>query len=260
MAQTLSTFNTLEQSKFEAFRRSTFRGDAISKYVAYCLTRSEEKKILRLAMSNTYSNAPSSDLHQCLPLPKRELKDLVGTENNLKHNSNPAEEITIVVSTLAKAYAQRLIKAAREVASASNYPESKKILPEHLREAHFQRLNQGIDPGFFMQTPHHIKVSGQSSAGKTLSLRNGGFGAIKGNSNIASSKKYDLKFESAFALQQAFDEFHNVEKQEQENENDRHSKENKNDTIKVSGGKSDSAPDEKHQTYVSTDIKCTGNK
>ena len=72
MAQVLSTFSRLEQSRFEAFRRSTFAGDAISKYVAQLL-------IQRKHPENVGSRKPIlSEL--CAP--------------------NQSEEITIVVSTL----------------------------------------------------------------------------------------------------------------------------------------------------------------
>jgi len=40
MAQVLSTFSRLEQSRFEAFRKAAFPGDAISRYVAHFLVHS----------------------------------------------------------------------------------------------------------------------------------------------------------------------------------------------------------------------------
>jgi len=120
MAQVCSTFSRLEQSRFEAFRRATFPADAISKYVAHCLI----------------------DEHGGGEGPKRRapiLSELCAP--------GQAEEICIVVSTLAKAYAQRLVTAARRLAENPNQPTT----PEHLLQAFHDRQAKGLDPGFFFQ-------------------------------------------------------------------------------------------------------------
>jgi hypothetical protein len=117
MAQVLSTFSRLEQSRFEAFRRATFCGDAIAKYVAHCLIEQHP---------DAKGRAPV-------------LSEVCA--------EGQAEEITVVVSTLAKAYAQRLVTAARRLVDGSNQP----IEPQHIIKAYEERRAQGLDPGFFLQ-------------------------------------------------------------------------------------------------------------
>jgi hypothetical protein len=130
MAQVLSTFSRLEQSRFEAFRRSTLPGDAIRKYIAHCLVQQRKE--------HTPASRPAPALsHLCAP--------------------GQAEEITIVVSTLAKSYAQRLITAARRAA-----PDDTPIQPQHILNALEERKAQGLDPGFFLQASHSAS-SGLSS-------------------------------------------------------------------------------------------------
>jgi hypothetical protein len=116
MAQVLSTFSRLEQSRFEAFRRATFPSDAISKYVAHCLLQQDPTR---------RKQAPVLS-HVCAP--------------------GQSEEIVIVVNTLAKAYAQRLVTAARRAA-----PDDTPIQPQHILHAFQERQAQGLDPGFFLQ-------------------------------------------------------------------------------------------------------------
>jgi hTAFII28-like protein conserved region len=107
----------MEQSRFEAFRRAAFPADAISTYVAQCLI-------------DEHGETKRSPI----------LSELVAPGH--------AEEICIVVSTLAKAYAQRLVTAARSFAGAPTEP----IEPEHILQAFQQRQGRGQDPGFFFQT------------------------------------------------------------------------------------------------------------
>jgi hypothetical protein len=116
MAQVLSTFSRLEQSRFEAFRRATFPSDAIGKYVAHCLLQQDPTRLKQAPVLS----------HVCAP----------GT----------SEEIVIVVNTLAKAYAQRLVTAARRAA-----PDDTPIQPQHILHAFQERQTQGLDPGFFLQ-------------------------------------------------------------------------------------------------------------
>ena len=250
MAQLLSTFTPLEQSRFEAFRRSTFRSNAISKYVAYCLTRAEERRNARSNHKHK-SRMTTSRLHQPSSLPIRELKDLVAPkrsyihDNNSSHSGNhssshTAQEITIIVSTLAKCYAQRLVTASRKLASnplysnalTTPYPESKKLLPEHIRDAYDYRVRRSLDPGFFMQPPPHMTAS-SASAGNSKSkgiigsscllnkgvttgaigrmnlssFNGGGYGAIRENDKYElCNKQYNLELDAALAAQKAFDE------------------------------------------------------
>ena len=247
MAQVLSTFTALEQSRFEAFRRCTFQSDAISKYIAHCLTRAEERRFVHSLGMNTNQQprATTSQLHQPYPLPKRELKELVAPDNTLNRNSNPAQEITIVVTTLAKAYAQRLVTAARKVASTSEYPENEKLLSEHLCEARYQRVRQGLDPGFFMQPPQHFKKSGHASAGKMLSSRNGGYDPINGGVGTMSSDQYTMQLDAALAAQEAFDQLTGYKPDENENESEDEKKDNESEDESVSINSSEFYADDK---------------
>jgi hypothetical protein len=116
MVQVLSTFNRLEQSRFEAFRRSTFSANAISKYVAQCL----------IERHPTERNTVPILSHLCAP--------------------GQANEVTIIVSTLAKIYAQRLCTEARRF-TETNQP----VEPQHVLKAFEKRRSQGLDPGLFLQ-------------------------------------------------------------------------------------------------------------
>lgn len=126
MAQVCSTFNRLEQSRFEAFRRATFPADAISKYVAHCLI--DEHGGGRRAPILSELCAPGQ-----------------------------SDEICIVVATLAKAYAQRLVTASQRLADSSSGEQP--IQPKHILQAFHDRQAGGLDPGFFLQpAPSSTKV------------------------------------------------------------------------------------------------------
>jgi hypothetical protein len=116
MAQVLSTFNRLEQSRFEAFRRSTFSANAISKYVAHCLIERHPGDLDQQPILS----------HLCAP--------------------GEANEITMIVSALSKIYAQRLVHDARQFAQP-NQP----VQPQHILKAFEERRAQGLDPGLFLQ-------------------------------------------------------------------------------------------------------------
>ena len=124
MSQVCSTFNRSEQSRFEAFRRAAFPADAISKYVAHCLIDEHG--------GGGGDNGPTRRApilsEVCAP--------------------GQADEICIVVATLAKAYAQRLVNASRRLADSSS---EQPIRPEHILQAFHDRQAKGQDPGFFLQ-------------------------------------------------------------------------------------------------------------
>lgn len=61
-------------------------------------------------------------------------------------------QITFTVRTVAKIYAQRLVQSARNLATERNHGHDVALLPEHILEAYQQRVRDGVDPGFFMQT------------------------------------------------------------------------------------------------------------
>jgi hypothetical protein len=172
MAQVLSTFSRLEQSRFEAFRRATFPRDAIAKYVAHCLIEEQHRPV---SSGDPMAAAQASLGQQKRTEPLR--------EPILSHVVAPgqAEDITIVVSTLAKAYAQRLVTAARRHANVraaaaeaaaidhKNSPQfatptkstgsrksstpntSTAITPDDIMKAFEERRARGLDPGFFLQ-------------------------------------------------------------------------------------------------------------
>ena len=175
MAQVLSTFSRLEQSRFEAFRRATFPRDAIAKYVAHCLIEEQHRPV---SQGDPIAAAAESRQQQPQQPRTKPLRDPI-----LKEVVAPgqAEDITIVVSTLAKAYAQRLVTAARRqanirstaeaaaAAAASNENNSQfstpnkassprkastqptAITPQDIMKAYEERKAQGLDPGFFLQ-------------------------------------------------------------------------------------------------------------
>mmetsp|Transcript_28445 Transcript_28445/g.27319 ORF Transcript_28445/g.27319 Transcript_28445/m.27319 type:complete len:222 (-) Transcript_28445:1668-2333(-) len=181
MAQALSTFHSLEQSRFEAFRRCTFCGDAIANFIAQCLLHIDERKrqqrrVTRDALgSKGYGvGASFSSSTEKIHLGTTDtltLKDLVVP--------NAAQEITVVVSTLAKAYAQRTVTEARSLLQKS-YPDHLPLQPHHIRQAHSHRAQTGLDPGFFMQPPQKHTFQ-------------------------ASSFNTDETFEATLAWQEAYD-------------------------------------------------------
>lgn len=167
MAQALSTFHSLEQSRFEAFRRCTFSGDAIARFIAQSLIHINERKRQQRLVTrdglgskgygvgasftpsfmnqmNSHNNNHSTVDDSKGGSSKLTLKDLVVP--------NAAQEITVVVSTLAKAYAQRTVTQARSSIQKS-YPDHLPLQPQHIQEAHNHRVQTGQDPGFFMQPP-----------------------------------------------------------------------------------------------------------
>ena len=119
MAQALSTFNRLEQSQFEAFRRATLSKDAIFKYVAHSL--------IHHYSNNTEDSRPPI-LSECVA-------------------PGEADEISLMVTTLAKAYAQRLVRTA---CTGSPYRGGGPLEPADLLWAFRRRQAQGLDPGFFL--------------------------------------------------------------------------------------------------------------
>ena len=125
MAQMLSTFSKVEQSRFEAFQRARFAPHTMGDWVAACLSHRWNLRAAR-------------------PLP-----DLCAV--------GQAPNIVLVVSVLAKLYAQRLVQTAvqlREAAndSANSTPtETTPLTADWLRRAWDERQRQGLDPGFFLQ-------------------------------------------------------------------------------------------------------------
>ena len=131
MAQMLSTFSHVEQSRFEAFQRSRFSPAVVEEWVGAVLSQ-------RYGLDEN-----------------RALSDLV--------LPNQASDIVMVVGVLAKIYAQRLVWEAIRIRQESAADEdtadnnrgsiNTPLQAEYVMEAWRQRRQEGQDPGFFLQ-PH----------------------------------------------------------------------------------------------------------
>jgi hypothetical protein len=154
MSQVLSTFSATEQDRFAAYRRSTFATDAISNYVAFCLAKhsneanKQRRKGLDLGGEDLGISSAGSDRNDALTCQKP-----ISSVAPLSEYVAPgtASRINLIVGTISKIYAQRLVKSARSVANEKGYSNEKMILPDHVLEAHMKRLKSGVDPGFYMQ-------------------------------------------------------------------------------------------------------------
>ena len=231
MAQVLSTFSRVEQSRFEAFRRSTFSRDAISDYIAECMVQTQEQRH-GLSTSGckqyyncktnakpkpTVSTRSSSTKGQTIDTGTKKIGSAkaapaASSKTNIKLENlcvpGQAEEITIVVSTLAKSYAQRLVTAARRKSSTSdNVP----IQPQHILDAFKERQSLGLDPGFFLQP-----LTTQKSS-LTLPI-----------STPIGQKEYKTKRSAVLHYQEQFDKFTSkVQKEREEKLREQQEEDNK---------------------------------
>jgi len=166
MTQVLSTLNKLERSRFEAFRRSTLPGNAVSEYIAHLLLLQNEHLVARTKASSRLLGAGSGvglpHLERAVQKQQQQQTSHSKSSNGQGHAPRPlhdlvspnnADSIVVVVSSLAKAYAQRLVTAAKRVAVAQGFEEGTPLQPHHLEQAHEARVQAGLDPGFFMQKP-----------------------------------------------------------------------------------------------------------
>jgi len=172
MSQVLGTFSSIEQDRFAAFRRSTFAADAVSDFVASCLEKH----------SNEASNQRKNGVElggQSLGIPAscghgRTNDALLVHHRTFKSNSptkplseyvapGTSSQITLAVGTIAKCFAQRLVRSARDVANAKGYSNGKTLLPSHVMEAHLNRSKAGLYPGFFMQSDNEGVRNGSST-------------------------------------------------------------------------------------------------
>ena len=188
MAQALSTFNSLEQSRFEAFRRCTFCGDAISKFIAHCLLHLERQKSWRRQVARDGMGTNGYGVgHNFTSVADEKISAAI--KNRRKSKIEPiledlvvpssAQEITLVVSTLAKAYAQRTVTQARSM--NKSYPSNLPLKREHILQAHLHRVKTGQDPGFFM----HPSSQKHHQSGSSLDT--------------------DLTYQATLALQEAYE-------------------------------------------------------
>jgi hypothetical protein len=144
------------------FMRSSLSSDAVSKYVAYCLVqhygrvqKCRKRGFELVGRNNGDATAPSNGIASIdMPLPA--LSEIVA--------SGASNQITLAVATVGKIYAQRLVKAARDVATRDKYQSDGVLLPEHVLRAYETRLRQGKDPGFYMHFPSEKHVSFEYNA------------------------------------------------------------------------------------------------
>jgi hypothetical protein len=132
MSRMLSTFSNEEHSRFEAHERCSLDARAIREWLAACIS------------------------HKHSLLQKHTLTDLVMPGQD--------SDITIVVATLAKIYAQRLVVAAVQMRDASQATSS--LQPTDILRAYHYRRDCGLDPGFLL-APHgsfSIAVNGQQDS------------------------------------------------------------------------------------------------
>lgn len=148
MAQILSTFSQLEQSRFSAFQRSVLPTAAVEEWLAAVLSD-------RFHRTTTYHRISPTDISKASPL-----ADLVAPGQD--------QDIVMVVATLAKIYAQRLVSTAvslrREHQERDQTPVHDKtqergsrpsplnlpLRPQDVLRALEHRQKRGLDPGFFL--------------------------------------------------------------------------------------------------------------
>ena len=230
MADVLGRLPPSELERFEAYKRVAFPAGALSAYVSHRLVQNEEVRYVRRSQggSNLLGAPPglgivarngmvAAALGRCphragegpaaatgggggggVAIEPPPLRDVVAPESS--------REICIVVSTLAKAYAQRLVAAALRVARAEGYPRGRPLLPHHLSEAHRHRVRAGSDPGFIMgggsggtdasPAGHGGAGTGLTAAGAAaLGIKDGH--ALRLDAALAAQEEYDWAMEAA---------------------------------------------------------------
>jgi len=160
MTQVLRTLNRTETSRFEAYRRATFSSTAVSDWIAHVLLQNHEH--------HGQKNGASSS---------NKLVDLTCP--------GQAGDITLIVSTLAKAYAQRLVTAALRTCNDAGGP----LLPQHVLAAHHARTQAGLDPGFFLSKTN--SVGGISSQQNAAALGIGDRDQLLRNAALQAQEDYD---------------------------------------------------------------------
>ena len=179
MAQVMSTFTKLEQSRFEAFRRVTFPADTVSKFVAHCLIEEQHRPVSEGVHVRTEKERSSASITNRRPPILSEVCA-----------PGQASEITMIVSSLAKSYAQRLVTAARQkaidrITAQQNKVDTAKedngriagresgpstvggavgdgvvgITRNDIEKAVEERRKKGLDPGFFLPPSSTVMYS-----------------------------------------------------------------------------------------------------
>lgn len=173
MAQMLSTFSKLEQSRFEAFQRSSLDAASVQDFVAACLVhRHNDGGGDHLRRGRIVPSRPVAGAAAATTLPTSRttvspsLDDLVAP--------GQAADVALAVSTLAKVYAQRLVASAlaerqrRDRLAVFDGDDNdndrakdphRPLEPYELLRAHQSRVSQGLDPGFFLQAHEGVVPS-----------------------------------------------------------------------------------------------------
>ena len=230
MTLLLSTLSKFEKSRFEAFRKSALPADAIREYLAHLLLLNQYDHLAAKCRQTTgllvgnASNCPNATtaaaggrlgtgvphLEQVMMklttqrFKKRPLCDLV--------QPNEADSIVVVVSALAKAYAQRLVTAARRVATvmAESNPNGnvsqQPLQAHHIQLAHEARVKAGVDPGFFLQ-PNTTMLHRRGTAAPTAWACPGKIAAAA----LGQIDRHELLRQAALQAQEEYDQRHDKE-------------------------------------------------
>lgn len=248
MHQTLSKLNPQDQARYEAYRRSCFPANAVSNFVAHSLHVNSIQTKLQMAQMQELLGGSGTTTGEAdeLTLPtstttahnnnttKKENQNEIPHASQIRTQTpkleelvappSAAGEITVLVSTIAKLYAQRLVQSARSVATLQGYSRSDKLLPTHFLEAHRVRRQMGVDPGFY-QSPIECGRGGGSSSGgsggSSSSLTGGlyqsyGSGPIPGCTTALAAAalqiqdRNQVKLEAAIRAQEKYDEWNHA--------------------------------------------------
>jgi hypothetical protein len=213
-----SSWTTDQQDRFAAFRRCTFRKETISNLVTFCLAREQQRRrtlhqsasqlLLNSANNNNNNNSNKDLLVSSRKNQAITLQDFVAP--------HCASEITLVVTTIAKSYAQRLVTAARQLATHSyKYPPTHKLLPQFYLQAHRQRAQCGLDPGFFLKFPPSASVPEQSIPPNNPSYKN-----ISYSNHTTHRNLYSLQLAAAQEAQKELDHFQAAPVEEEQDQNE----------------------------------------
>ena len=107
-----------------------------------------------------------------------------------------------MVSALAKLHAQRLVAAARRLATAQGHPLSEPLRPHHIVRAKRYRTEAGLDPGFFMGIGGG-GVSDRAAATSAVGAAGGGGAAAAAALDVVDAHR--LKMEAALEAQREYD-------------------------------------------------------
>jgi len=206
MAQMLSTFSKMEQSRFEAFQRSALPQNTVQDWLVACLYRKGPTGHPSVARDAAASATASPSHHRL------QLDDLVAP--------GQASDISMVVATVAKIYAQRLVATAKKLqkkriiatddedaddnaedndtdkekggdqeepakrktgtgganksAIHTDDHENRPLEPQDIWCAWQYRCQRGLDPGFFLSSTSQSTASNGGDGGWNINLQQEG--------------------------------------------------------------------------------------